>query len=118
MNYYLLNTSGIGSVVRNGGDPDEPADSRYRNIRLEDTMAILDSLLRGGLENWVESPSGFLVPGSVRAVDDIYFHPEKLFSATEFEENQATLNRVRREAIEKVGPGLDRAIRTAFDIRS
>ncbi len=118
MNYYLLNTSGIGSVMRNGGDPDEPADSRYRNIRLEDTMAILDSLLRGGLENWVESPSGFLVPGSVRAVDDIYFHPEKLFSATEFEENQATLNRVRREAIEKVGPGLDRAIRTVFDVQS
>lgn len=118
MNYYLLNTSGIGSVVRNGGDPDEPADSRYRNIRLEDTMAILDSLLRGGLENWVESPSGFLVPGSVRAVDDIYFHPEKLFSASEFEESQSALNRVRREAIEKVGPGLDRAIRTAFDVRS
>jgi len=117
MSYYLLNTSGIGSVVRNGGDPDEPADSRYRNIRLEDTMAILDSLLRGGLENWVESPTGFLVPGSVRALDDIYFHPEKLFSATEFEDNQAALNRVRREAIEKVGPGLDRAIRTAFDVR-
>ncbi|MCK9357980.1 MAG: phosphoenolpyruvate carboxykinase (ATP) [Dehalococcoidia bacterium] len=118
MNYYLLNTSGIGSVVRNGGDPDEPADSRYRNIRLEDTMAILDSLLRGGLENWVESPTGFLVPGSVRALDDIYFHPEKLFSATEFEDNQAALNRVRREAIETVGPGLDRAIRTVFDVRS
>ena len=118
MNYYLLNTSGIGSVMRNGGDPDEPADSRYRNIRLEDTMAILDSLLRGGLENWVESPTGFLVPGSVRALDDIYFHPEKLFSATEFEDNQAALNRVRREAIEKVGPGLDRTIRNVFDVRS
>ncbi len=115
MNYYLLNTGSIGSLARNGGDLDEPTDSRFRDIRLEDTMAILDSLLRGGLENWVESPTGFLVPGSVRAVDDIYFHPEKLFSVSEFEERQSALNRVRREAIEKVGPRLNDAIRTVFD---
>jgi len=116
MNYYLLNTGGIGSLSKNGGDLDEPADSRFRDIRLEDTMAILDSLLRGGLENWVESPTGFLVPGSVRAVDDIYFHPEKLFSAAEFAEAQTALIRVRRDAIEKVGAGLDPAMRAAFDV--
>ncbi len=97
------------------GDLEESADSRYRDIGLQDTMAILDSLLRGGLEDWVDSPTGFQVPGSVRAVDDIYFHPEKLFSDSEFEENQNGLNLVRREAIEKVGGELHPAIRRAFE---
>lgn len=114
MNFYLLNTGGVG-VFGSGGDLDEPADARYRDIKLEDTMAILDSLLRGGLEDWIDSPTGFQVPGSVRAVDDIYFHPEKLFTQAEFEENQNTLNRVRREAIEKLGNGLHPAVRTVFD---
>ena len=114
MNFYLLNTGGVG-VLGSGGDLDEPADARYRDITLEDTMAILDSLLRGGLEDWIDSPTGFQVPGSVRAVDDIYFHPEKLFTAEEFEENQNGLNRVRREAIEKLGNGLHPAIRSTFD---
>ena len=98
-----------------GGDLDEPADSRYRDIRLEDTMAILDSLLRGGLEDWVDSPTGFQVPGSVRAVDDIYFHPEKLFTSAEFDEYQTTLSRVRKDAIEKVGESLNPAVAHAFD---
>ena len=115
MQYFLLNTGGIGVMGEDGADLDEPVDSRYRDIRLEDTMAILDSLLRGGLEDWVESPTGFEVPGSVRAVDDIYFHPEKLFTSAEFEEYQAGLNRVRREALEKVGDKLDPAVRHAFD---
>jgi ATP-dependent phosphoenolpyruvate carboxykinase len=111
----LLNTGGVGVMRSNGADLDEPADSRYRDIRLEDTMAILDSLLRGGLEDWVLSPTGFEVPGSVRAVDDIYFHPEKLFTTTEFDDYQAALNRVRREAIEKVGPNLNPDVVHAFD---
>jgi len=115
MNFYLLNTGGVGVLGSDGADLDEPADSRYRDIRLEDTMAILDSLLRGGLEDWVDSPTGFQVPGSVRHVDDIYFHPEKLFTATEFEEYQSALNRVRRDAIQKLGESLDPAIRHAFD---
>jgi phosphoenolpyruvate carboxykinase (ATP) len=115
MNFYLLNTGGVGVMRSNGADLDEPADSRYRDIRLEDTMAILDSLLRGGLEDWVLSPTGFEVPGSVRAVDDIYFHPEKLFTTTEFDDYQAALNRVRREAIEKVGPNLNPDVVHAFD---
>jgi len=114
MNFYLLNTGGVG-VLGSGGDLDEPADARYRDIKLEDTMAILDSLLRGGLEDWIDSPTGFMVPGSVRAVDDIYFHPEKLFTSEEFEEYQNGLNRVRREAIEKLGDGLHPAVRSVFD---
>jgi phosphoenolpyruvate carboxykinase (ATP) len=115
MNFYLLNTGGIGVLAPSTGDPDESTESRYHDITLQDTMAILDSLLRGGLEDWVDSPTGFQVPGSVRAVDDIYFHPEKLFSASEFEENQHGLNVVRREAIEKLGDELHPAIRRAFE---
>jgi len=116
MNFYLLNTGGVG-VLGSGGDLDEPADARYRDIKLEDTMAILDSLLRSGLEDWIDSPTGFKVPGSVRFVDDIYFHPEKLFTTEEFEESQSALNRIRTEAIEKLGDGLHPAVRTAFDGR-
>ena len=115
MNFYLLNTGGVGVMGTDGGDLDEPADSRYRDIRLEDTMAILDSLLRGGLEDWFDSPTGFEVPGSVRHVDDIYFHPEKLFTTAEFDDYQTALNRVRREAIQKLGDTLDPAIRRTFD---
>ena len=113
--YYLLNTGGIGVLAPSSGDLEESMESRYRDIGLQDTMAILDSLLRGGLEDWVDSPTGFQVPGSVRAVDDIYFHPEKLFSTAEFEENQHGLNLVRREAIEKLGGDLHPAIRLAFE---
>jgi len=115
MKFYLLNTGGIGVLARSSGDLEESMESRYRDIGLQDTMAILDSLLRGGLEDWVDSPTGFQVPGSVRAVDDIYFHPEKLFTASEFEENQRGLNLVRREAIEKLGNELHPALRRAFE---
>jgi hypothetical protein len=66
-------------------------------------MAILDSLLRGGLEDWVDSPTGFQVPGTVRAVDDIYFHPEKLFNARGIRGEPRGLNLVRREAIREAG---------------
>jgi len=115
MKYFLLNTGSIGVLSPSSGDLDEPPESRFHDIKLQDTMAILDSLLRGGLEDWVDSPTGFQVPGSVRAVDDIYFHPEKLFAAGEFEENQNGLNQVRREAIEKLGDELHPAVRHAFD---
>jgi phosphoenolpyruvate carboxykinase (ATP) len=115
MKFYLLNTGGIGVLAPSSGDLEESMESRYRDIGLQDTMAILDSLLRGGLEDWVDSPTGFQVPGSVRAVDDIYFHPEKLFTSSEFEENQRGLNLVRREAIEKLGDELHPAVRRAFE---
>lgn len=102
MNYYLINTGGIGD------------DEHYIDIRLEITMGILDSLLRGGLEDWAESPAGFQVPRAIRVVDDIFLHPEKLFSRNEFEEKQKELNRIRYEAMEKIGPGLYPAIRKVF----
>ena len=77
-------------------------------------MGILDSLLRGGLEDWVDSPTGFKVPRAIRVVDDIYLHPERLFSWQEFENGQKELNRVRCEALGKVGPALNLAVMNAF----
>ena len=103
MKFYMLNTGGIG-----GG-------TLYKDIQLEHTLGILDSLVRGGLEDWVESPTGLQVPAAVRAVDDIYFHPERLFSAGEFEEGQEKLRKFRRAAIEKVGDRLHPDIRSVFD---
>lgn len=95
INCYLLNTGWIGEA------------QHYRKITLENTMGILDSLLRGGLEDWTESPTGLMVPKAIRAVDDTCFHPEKLYSLAEFEERQGALNHIRREAIEKIGSKLD-----------
>ncbi|MFC1897276.1 phosphoenolpyruvate carboxykinase (ATP) [Chloroflexota bacterium] len=102
LNYYLINTGGVGE------------GERYKDIRLEFTMAILDSLLRGGLEDWEDSPTGFQVPRAIRLVDDLYLHPEKLYSRTEFEEKQVEINRIRCEAVEKLGVGLHRDIRDVF----
>jgi phosphoenolpyruvate carboxykinase (ATP) len=102
MNYFLLNTGGVGE------------GARYKEIRVEHTMAILDSLVRGGLEDWVDSPTGFKVPKAIRNVDDIYLHPEKLYSIAEFEEKQKELNKFRRKAIEKIDTTLHRNIKTVF----
>jgi len=102
LNYYLINTGGIGE------------GEYYKDIRLEHTVGVLDSLLRGGLEDWVDSPTGFKVPGAIRVVDDIYLHPEKLYSSTEFEEKQRELNKIRYKAVEKIGSGLHPNIKRVF----
>lgn len=103
MRFFLLNTGGIGE------------GARYMDIRLENTLGILDSLFRGGLEDWMESQSGLEVPAAVRVVDDIFFHPEIVYSRGEFDKRQAELNRFRRQAIEAVGDGLHPAIRKVFE---
>jgi phosphoenolpyruvate carboxykinase (ATP) len=103
LNYYLLNTGWVGE------------GEHWMDIRLESTMGILDSLFRGGLEDWTESPTGFMVPRAIRVVDDIFVHPEKLFSQAEFEERQTQLNRVRYEAVAKIDSGLHRNIRRVFN---
>lgn len=90
MEYFLLNTGGVGE------------GSRYKEITVEHTMAILDSLLRGGLEDWIDSPVGFKVPRAIRMVDNIYMYPENLYSKDEFEAKQRKLNYLRRKAIEKI----------------
>ncbi len=102
LNFYLLNTGGIGE------------GEHYRDIRLEHTIGVLDSLLRGGLEDWVDSPTGFKVPRAIRVVDDIYLHPEKLYSSTEFEEKQSKLNKIRYKAVEKIGSHLHPNIKKVF----
>jgi len=102
MNYFLLNTGGVGE------------GARYKEIRVEHTMAILDSLLRGGLEDWIDSPTGFEVPKAIRNVDDIYLHPEKLYTIAEFEEKQKQLNKFRRKAIKKIDTTLHPNIKTVF----
>ncbi len=102
LRYYLLNTGGIGE------------GEHYRQVRLEFTLGILDSLLRGGLEDWVASPTGFKVPKAIRVVDDIYVQPEKLYSRAEWEEKQRELNQARNEAIEKVGSALHPRIKNVF----
>jgi phosphoenolpyruvate carboxykinase (ATP) len=105
MNYYLLNTGGIGD------------GSRYRQIRLEYTLNILDSLFRGGLDNpedWVDSPTGFKVPRAVRLIDDIYWSPEKLYTKAEFDEKQRELNNFRNEVIGRLGNNLPPEIRNCF----
>jgi len=102
LNYYLINTGGIGE------------GEYYKDIRLEFTMAILDSLLRGGLEDWLDSPTGFKVPRAVRYVDDIYLHPEKLYSTIEFEEKQRKLNKIRYKSVKELGDSLHLDIRKVF----
>ncbi len=103
LNFYLLNTRGIGE------------GEHYLQIRLEFTMGILDSLLRGGLEDWIDSPTGFKVPRAIRVVDDIYLHPEKLYARQDFEEKQGELTAIRRQAVEKIGGSLHSDIRKVFD---
>jgi phosphoenolpyruvate carboxykinase (ATP) len=101
--FYLLNTGGIGE------------GEIYRDIRLEHTMGILDSLLRGGLSDWIDSPTGFKVPKAIRNVDDFYLHPEKVYPEEEFFEKQKELNRIRNEAVEKIGGKLHPGIRRVFN---
>ncbi len=103
VNYYLINTGWVGEGV-------------YRKeINVGDTMGILDSLLRGGLEDWADSPTGFKVPAAISTVDDILVHPERLYSRAEFEEKQGALNRIRSGAVEKIGGALHPDIRKVFD---
>jgi len=102
INYYLMNTGSIGEGYH------------YKKIDVRHTMDILDSLLRGGLEDWMDSPSGFKVPTAIRAVDDMLVHPEKLYTVAEFEQKQKELNKVRYDAIEKIGSKLNAKVRKVF----
>lgn len=99
---YLLNTGFVGE------------GESMRDIRLADTMGILDSVLRGGLDEWVFSPRTKLhVPAAVRLVDSILFHPEKLFPHDVFEERQKALEKHRAEYVDQF-PGLHPEIRKVF----
>jgi phosphoenolpyruvate carboxykinase (ATP) len=102
VNYYLVNTGNVGEGYH------------FKDITVAHTLSVLDSLLRGGLEDWIDSPTGFKVPASIRAVDDVLVHPERLYSRMEFEEKQAELQQLRKEAVEKVGSSLHSKVREVF----
>ncbi len=102
MSYYLLNTGGVGE------------GTSYREITLEHTKGILDSLLRGGLEYWMDSPTGLKVPTAIRTVDDIYLHPEILYPNATFEGKQKELDKLRREALEEISSGLHPNLKNVF----
>ena len=99
---FLINTGSVGE-----GD-------NFRDIRLHDTMGILDSLVREGLQDWEESPgTGLMVPRAVRTVDDILMHPRKLYTAAEFEERQSKLDAHRAHVMEQF-PGINPKVRSVF----
>ncbi|MEA3514839.1 MAG: phosphoenolpyruvate carboxykinase (ATP) [Nanoarchaeota archaeon] len=104
MQFYLLNTGGIG-------ERDE-----YKDITLNSTMGILDSLLREGLRKWEKSPIMDLeVPKAIRDVDTILVHPEKIYSDKSlFEQKLDKLYRHNAEVIEKIGERLYKPIRDVF----
>lgn len=102
INCYLLNTGGIGE------------GEHHHDITLADTLNILDSILRGGLTDWTQSPAtGLSVPKAVRKVDSILFHPEKLYPSARFAEIQAALQAKRREILGSF-ERLDRTVREAL----
>ena len=90
LNFYLINTGGVGE------------GESYKSIEIRHTMGILDSLLRGGLEDWVDSPTGLKVPRAVRTVDSIFMQPEKLYTRSEFEAKQKELERIRYKTMREI----------------
>jgi len=105
IDFYLLNTGEIGE------------GKYYKDISVTHTVNILDSLLRGGLsrkEDWVDSPIGFKVPVAVRNVDPIYFHPEKLYSKTEYEEKKREFFEKCKKILEEI-EGLNPKIKAVFE---
>ncbi len=98
INCFLLNTGGVGE------------GQHFHKITLSDTVNILDSILRGGLEDWETcEATGLMVPCAVNKLDSILLHPEKLFNSAEFEERQLALFAKRRAILESY-PGLDKSI--------
>lgn len=99
---YLLNTGWIGM------------GERMRDIRLSDTMGILDSVLRGGLEDWtVSERTGLPVPNSIRLADSILVQPERLFPVAEFRRRQQALHQQQAQFIQRI-PDLHADIKAVF----
>ncbi len=102
INCFLLNTGFVGE------------GHSYRDISLADTMGVLDSVLRGGLQDWeLSAGTGLQIPCAVRQVDSILMRPEKLFSATDFETRQQALDQQRAEFMDRF-PALNPKIRAVF----
>jgi phosphoenolpyruvate carboxykinase (ATP) len=102
INCFLLNTGWVGE------------GAHFRDINLADTMGILDSVFRGGLEDWMISEgTDLFVPRSVRAVDSILMHPAKLYPHADFEQKQKSLDKYRAEWMDRY-PGLHPKIKAVF----
>jgi phosphoenolpyruvate carboxykinase (ATP) len=102
INCYLLNTGWVGE------------GQHFRDIKLNDTMGILEAVLRDELGDWVMSEdTGLPVPRSVPAVDSIIMHPEKLYLNGEFEKQQKALDKQRAEFVDHYA-GLNPKIKAAF----
>lgn len=102
INCYLLNTGGIGE------------GNEHRDISLPITMGILDSVLRSGLKDWsISEATKLTIPKSVRTVDSIFMHPEKLYPKAVFEKLQKTLDKQRSDVLKKY-PKLNKKIIDVF----
>ncbi|MBN1588048.1 MAG: phosphoenolpyruvate carboxykinase [Pirellulales bacterium] len=102
INCYLLNTGWIGE-----GD-------QMRDIRLRDTMGILDAVLRGELKDWKRSEkTGLMVPEEIPSIDPVLLHPDRVFAEDVFRREQEALDRQRAEFIAKY-PGLHPEVMAVF----
>ncbi|TFG30761.1 MAG: phosphoenolpyruvate carboxykinase (ATP) [Promethearchaeota archaeon] len=106
INCYLINTGGIGE------------GRLYKEITIDHTIGILDSLFRGGLEDWTESPTGLMVPKAIRTVDQVYLHPETLYSKEEFLIKQKEIEDIRYNIISKYDDKLNPKILNVFKLSS
>ena len=102
INCFLINTGGIGE------------GRHYKEITIEHTLGILDSLFRGGLEDWTESTTGLMVPKSIRTVDQVYLHPESLYSKEEFLIKQKEIEEIRYSIISRYDNKLNPKILNVF----
>lgn len=101
INCYLLNTGSVGE------------GEHARKITLNDTVNILETIVRGGLQDWeISEATGLMVPRVIPGVDSILMHPEKLYPRAEFDQRQTALHAARREILESY-EGLDKAIVTS-----
>ncbi|MBN1909385.1 MAG: phosphoenolpyruvate carboxykinase [Pirellulales bacterium] len=99
---YLLNTGWVGE-----GDS-------FHDIRLRDTMGVLEAVLRNQVAQWVLSDkTGLEVPSEIPGVDDCLLRPEMLYDDEAFAREQEALDRQRTEFVEKY-PGLVPEIMAVF----
>ena len=99
INCYLINTGGVGE------------GSNYQDIGLKDTMGVLDSIMRDSYKGWEQSDAtGLMVP---KGNNSPLMHPDKLYSASEFDKKQKALDEQRAEVIDKYS-GIEQKVKDVF----
>jgi|FLYL01.1.fsa_nt_gi phosphoenolpyruvate carboxykinase (ATP) len=99
---YLLNTGRVG-----GGEDDE----RSKKVRIADSSAVVEGIVRGAIR-WSEDPDfGYLVAEEVAGIDDVeILQPRRLYERQgrlhEYQEWVARLHRERAEYLARFS-GLD-----------